>query len=307
MIVREIRHLFMLAQHRHFGRAAAALGLTQPALSKSVRRLETLYDARLVERGRNGATITAAGEIVLRHARLADRELSLAREQIGAARRGEHGAVVVGASISMAYRLVPQASARCLRGHPGVRLRIVTGLNDVLFSRLQRGNVDLVVSPLPAATWSPDLVHEHLFSDDVHVIARRGHPLSRVRKVTLEKLAGYSWVLYGREVLSTEFLLASFVSAGLPAPEPAIVSDSADYNKEIVKGTDFLSYLPREVLRTELESGAIVALDVPRLAWKRSVGITTRERGTLSPSARLFVEALRPLVREGGRRAQARR
>jgi len=293
MLIRELRHLAALAQQRHFGRAAAEIGLTQPALSKSIRRLEAHYEARLVERGRNGAVLTEAGEVVLRQARLAEREMALAAEQIGAGQRGETGSLTVGATISLAHRLVPAVSAPFVRDYPGVRLRIVTGLNDVLFARLRRGQLDVAISPLPRTPQAGDLVHEHLFGDEVFVVARRGHPLTQARRITPASLLGFPWVRYGQDVLSTEYLNAAFVSAGLAAPDAAIESDSADMNKQVVLQSDFLSFLPAEVLHAELAAGAIVPLRIPRLTWRRSIGITTRARGNLPPPARLYADALR--------------
>ena len=296
MIARELRHFLLLAERRHYGRAASALRLTQPALSKSIRRLEDVYGARLLVRGRSGVALTQAGEMLLRHAKLADRELALARDELDSVRAGDEGEVVVGAAISLAYRFLPTASSRFFDRHPHAKMRVVTGLNDTLVLNLISGDVDVVVSAYAGPGQHEQLVYEDLFTDEATVVVRTGHPLLKSRRVSIKTLSKYPWVLYGNDVLSTQYVKAAFVKAGLTPPATVIESNSADYNKSLLAMSDFVGYLPFEVFRAEHEDKILGRLPVSSLTWQRHIGLIYRRGGSLPPAASALIDEMRALA-----------
>ena len=287
-----------LVQTKHYGRAAAALHLTQPALSKSICRLESAYGARLLTRGRRGVALTEAGEVLLRHATLADRELSLARDELASVRAGNKGEVVVGVAISLAYRFLPIASVRFLKRFPNARLRVVTGLNDLLVRNLAAGDVDLVVSAYTEPTQDEGLVYEDLFVDEATPVVRVGHPVLASSRVSLRMLLKYPWVLYGNDVLSTQYLKAAFVSAGLSPPKTVIESNSAEFNKSLLTSSDFVGYLPSEVYRNEFQTKMLTKVSLVSLVWQRHIGLIFRQGGSLPPAASALMKEIRILASE---------
>jgi len=296
MIARELRHFLLLTQLRHYGRAALALRLTQPALSKSIRRLEENYGARLLIRGRSGVTLTQAGEALLRHAKLADRELSLARDELDSVRAGNQGEVVVGVAISLAHRFLPTASVRFCARHPNARIRVVTGLNDTLVRDLISGDVDVVVSAYTGPGQQDQLVYEDLFTDEATAVVRAGHPVLKNRRLSMKTLLRYPWVLYGNNVLSTQYLKAAFITAGLTPPSPVIESNSADYNKSLLAMSDFVGYLPYEVYRTEYQEKKLARVPLGSLAWERRIGLIYRRGGSLPHAASALIGEMRTLA-----------
>jgi DNA-binding transcriptional LysR family regulator len=96
MILRHLEYLVALARERHFGRAAAACGVTQPTLSAAIRELEAELDVLIAERGQRFRSLTAEGERVVEWARriLADRDAL--RQEVGSARQGLAGRLVLG-------------------------------------------------------------------------------------------------------------------------------------------------------------------------------------------------------------------
>lgn len=300
MDTRLLRHFLSVAQHKNFVRAAAEAKLTQPALSKSIRALETQLGVRLFDRTKQGALLTSAGEVLLKHAKLIEAETKHALEAVGDARRGLNSRIVVGCAPTITETLVPIATRSFLARLPNVKLQIVSGLNDELVSSLRRGDVDVVFGALPHPT-SDELVTEVLFVDPVSVVARLGHPLTKKKNVALKDLLEFPWVLFGPRVYGRDRFTAPFVEAGLPSPTVQIESNSATFNKALVTHADFLAYLPYDLIAAERNTKRIVALNVKGVTWDREVGITYRRRGSLSYAAEILIEEMRLAAQTTGR------
>ena len=297
MELRQFRHLLAIAEHQSFHRAAQAVNLTQPAISKSLRKLEEFLGAPLVERSRRGVTLTPLGQSVCVHAKMILTEIRYAQDAVMALREGVEGEVVVGGARSLTEHLLPTAIANLTKRFPGIRLKVVSGLNDFLFKELRSGELDLVLSPIPDPPHqAQELVHEFLFFDSMNVVVRANHPLLDLENPKLEQLLDYPWVLYGQGVLGRERLKNIFLSANLPPPSPAIESNEGTVNKSLVLKSNLLSFLPYEVIRSELLSGKLVTLGIQQSEWRRSVGLTFRRRGSRSPAAIRLVEEIRKAI-----------
>jgi len=301
--LRALRHFLAVAETRSFRRAAEALRLTQPALSKSIRALELVLDVQLFERHRDGVVLTPVGETLLVHAKLITTEVRHTLDAVGAARTGAQGEVIIGTALSMAETLLPLATANLLRHRPQVRVEVHSALNDDLIVMLRRGDVDFVVSGLPEFDQGNDIVLDPLFTDRVDVVVRAGHPLTASRRPRLTDLLDYPWVMFGPTVLSKQHVEMAFRSAGLSPPRTVVESNSPTYNKTLVSSSDFISYLPYELIRKEHAAGLLVPLPFKELTWNRPVGIISRKRGSISPTARALIAEIRNIVKAEAPRA----
>src|SRR5258708_4344262 len=214
MELRQLLQVLSVAEHGSIGKAAMALGLTQPALTKSIRRLEDELAVRLFERQPRGGAPTEFGDILLRHAKLLQIELRDVKGEIEAIKGGHAGSVVIGAGPSWLSRFLPLAVSRLLAKRPSVRVRVWGGFDDMLLRQLRQGDLDVVVAALPERT-EPDLAWRPLTVDDLRGGARAGHPLARRRRLALGQLAEQSWVLPRPEVLARQRLDALFLAEGL--------------------------------------------------------------------------------------------
>lgn len=297
MDLRALRHFLCVAETRSFRRAAETLRLTQPAISKSIGALEAELGVRLFERHREGVVLTPVGEILLRHAKLITSEIRHTLDAVGAARSGEQGEVIIGTALSMAETLLPLATANLLRARPQVRIEVHSALNDDLIVMLRRGDVDFVVSGLPEFAQGDDVVMDPLFTDRVDVVVRTGHPLTAARRLQLTDLLKYPWVMFGPTVLSKQHVETAFRGKRLAPPRTVVESNSPTYNKTLVGSSDFVSYLPYELIRKEHRAGVLVPLPFKELTWHRPVGIISRKRGSISPTARALIAEIREVVK----------
>jgi len=176
--MRQLRHVLALCEHRNYSRAAEALGLSQSALSVSIRRLEDDYGVPLFERGRSGVSATEFGEILARAARQTLSTIDQARREVELLNNLDSGLVVIGSDPWMADSIVAPALARLLHKHPKLRFRLRTHGWDELQEDLLARNIDIYVgSPFQPAVDAGIRTLSFNLSSPV-IICRRDHPLT---------------------------------------------------------------------------------------------------------------------------------
>ena len=226
MDLSQVRYFNAVARHGSFSAAAKALGVTQPGLTKAVRRLEASLDCTLFVRMPRGVVLTQQGQALLRHASLLDVQLQDARKEVRALTGGAVGELRIGAGPSWLSRAMPRIVAELTTEYPGLSFHVVGGYNGILMEALSSGDLDLVVSALPDQS-PAGLEAIPLTTDTISIVARRSHPLRTKRRPQPSSTLGYPWVLPGRDVLLRSRLEALFRVAGLEPP-PAKIETELD-------------------------------------------------------------------------------
>ena len=296
MELRDIEYFAVVAEHRHLGRAAEALGLTQPALSKSIRRLERTMSAKLVTRTPKGVELTPEGHVLL--ARVSQLRLTLtdvAREmaQVSAGRAGQ---LRVGASPGVVDDFVSRACNALSEEAPDATLTVVVTANDVLLPSLRKGELDLIVSGIPVVPFD-DLVYEHLFDDNAVVIASSAHRLARKNRVTLADLASERWAVM--EIDPQQWTAMRFridQLGGLTQRAIALRTSYLPLRDWMVARSNLISMGTRRYLGQISPELGLVELAVEELKQTRRVGVSYRKGAYVSPLAGRFVELLKASV-----------
>ena len=297
--VPRLRQLALIVRHRSFSKAAESAGISQPALSKNIRSLERALGVQLLERGRFGAMPTAFGLALVRHADSIDAELRSATQEIAALRVARGGHTCIGCGPSEATRLLPTALSRLRDTSPGIQVTILYGLNAALMPMVKHGEVDFALSSIPARCPDADLKQLRLHEDRAAVIARRGHPLlARREALTAADLIDQHWILATKVELERLALDQVFMEAGIAPPEDPIETTSAVLMKTLVMQSDFLTFLPRELVYWEERAGFVAPLNLIGPAWHRNVGVTLRARAGLNPAAQVLIKTLQEVGKE---------
>jgi LysR family hydrogen peroxide-inducible transcriptional activator len=173
--LRQLRYLTALAEHGHFGRAAAACHVTQPALSMQIRELEAELDLTLVERGHGGATLTEEGEELAERARaltagVKDLE-DFARERKGLQAKR----LTLGLIPSVAPYLLPRLLPQLQGAIPGLELKVRETQTAALMAELAAGDLDAVIAALPLA--GEGIEAQALFDDPFLLAAPADDPV----------------------------------------------------------------------------------------------------------------------------------
>ena len=292
MDLRQLQYFLATVENRSFGKAAEKLHVTQPALSKAVRRLELSLGVKLLDRLPRGVSPTIYGEALAAHADLIKGEIQRARDAIFALKDGNTGRVVVGAGSSMRLELVPEACVRLQSRHPDVEIKLIGELYDDLIPDLARGEIDLALSMVPENDDNLDLIHEPLYLDQTHPAIRIGHPLLRKKKITAEDCLEYDWILPGQDNLGRGHLDSFYLAKKLPVPKPTIDSNSTLFAVSVIRKSDFIGWHPTQVIGDSKKTG-LKALPVPDITLTRTVGISYRRTSVLSPAALLLIGELK--------------
>jgi DNA-binding transcriptional LysR family regulator len=294
--LRQLRVFLTVAETGGFTRAAEQLRISQPAITKSIRDLETSLDVALFERLPRGVALTDAGRSLLRYARAAVAELNQATREIEAIKGTASGRLAIGTSPIGAPSLVPRALIGVLEEYPELSVEIREGIFAELGPLLLAGELDLIVTPIPVTV--PDyVVYEELWQTQFSIIVRVGHPLTRVEAPTIADLAAYRWIMPPRTVAPRRIFDNIFLSAGIKPPFQGI--ESSDYLtiRTLLWETDMATMLPRAVVIFELEQGTLTEIDVPTPNHRRAIGALRRVGSETTPQAELFLSRLQEQVR----------
>lgn len=302
MDIRVVDYMLAVSEHGSLRAAAQAVGVTQPALTKAIRRIEDEAGAPLFHRTARGVRPTVYGEAMLRHARNLRVSLRSATVEIAALKAGTAGVVRIGAGPSWERAILPEAIAAFRARRPDVRILVLGGTDDFLKLRLRDGLLDLVLAATPdAPALDPDLEWQPLMTDEYCVIAARSHPLRRRRAIALEALLGYPWILPGPQSLMVDRLRIIFRAHALPAPEPSVETDVVALRHQLLGSGPYLSFSAAGFL-AELADRTIVRLDVPDAVWRRRAGIITRRSMEPNPAAAALIATVVQVAKGQGTR-----
>jgi DNA-binding transcriptional LysR family regulator len=183
---RLLRSFTVLADELHFGRAAARLGIAQPALSQQIKRLELQLGVTLFERSRNHVELTSVGGELLAPARTSVGAAEAVDEMARAHVEGERGELRLGVSPGVHY-VARALLAEHTRRREAVRVRARQDSTGALSRAVARGELDLAIG-FSALSEEP-LVQEHLLDEPAVVAVADSHPLASRRSVVLSELS----------------------------------------------------------------------------------------------------------------------
>lgn len=181
---RRLQVFFTVARLLSFTKAAEVLHMTQPAVTFQVRQLEEQFDTRLFDRNHNRVTLTEAGRLVFRYAE----KIFASYAELDAAMREFKGAIggalVLGASTTVAEYLLPTLLGSFLRSQPEIGIRLRVGNTESVVAMVEESEIDLGVVEAPVT--HRNLVVQPCMIDRLFLVAPPDHPISALRTVSLE-------------------------------------------------------------------------------------------------------------------------
>ncbi len=293
---RRLAALVALAELRNMPDAAKRVGITQPAVSAAVRDIEGGLKIRLFDRTPRGLVPTAAALALTRRIRLALDELRQAAEELAALQGMMRGIARIGATPFGRTAILPRAAARLLRMHPSVRISVTEGPFDTLAVALRAGELDMVLAALRPFPVGSDLDGEPLIDDQLSLVVRAGHPLTRVRPFSLAALLDAGWILGRTGTLSRQMFDKAWEGTGFAHPTVVAETASLAMNRGLLMESDFVTVLSRHEIEHELRFGmlALLPIEIPEL--RHQVGLIRRAGSIPSPAAEALIAAIRQAV-----------
>jgi len=290
---RQLGAFLSVIERGSLGRAAEPLNLTQPALSRIIKRLESQLGVPLFARLPTGMELTPYGKALLPYAKLLKTEGAQAIEEINALRGVSRGTVRVGAVASVIAMLLPSAIEKVRKRSPGLRFQVLEAVEDNLAIALANHEVDIAIAGNIPESEDVVRIAEHEFRDRCAIIASSAHPLQRRRKLTIRSLLDQPWVLPPRDSPPRQQFEALVLSLGGSLAPVAVETRSISAIRALVARTQFLAWLPQRLYAADEAAELIRALAVEGMAIERRFFVYRRRRGFIPPAALRLLEELR--------------
>jgi LysR family transcriptional regulator, low CO2-responsive transcriptional regulator len=285
LTLKQLRIFEIAAQHRHFGRAAEALHLTQPAVSIQLKQLEGEIGVPLFEQMGRRMYLTAAGFELLAHTQGIFARLREAQDALRSYRGDNDGGDLHIASTTTAEYFVPRLLAEFRRSRPRLKIRLTVKNRELVVRELAENTIDLAL--MGRAPENLDTVAVPFAKHPFVIIAPTDHPLVARRKLRLAQLKNQPFLIRERDS-GTRHAMERHFAARRFHPIETIEIGSNETIKQAVMAGMGISFLSTHTIALELASGRIGVLDVAGMPVVRNWCVIHRAQKRLSPPAAAF-------------------
>lgn len=291
MKLNHIRDIVAVAERGSLRSAARQLGITQPAITRSIRELEQELGAALFERKPTGVGLTPIGEAVVRRAISIQSELARVKGEVEQLKGNDVGSIAIGVSTAAHVALLARAIGPFQRKYPEIKLRILEGLFPVLERDLLDGAIDLYVGPLGGDDRPTDLLVEPLFENRRLIFGRLQHPLGGAK--SLGELANARWVADALTLLTEPELTRLFAAYGQPPPKIMVHSQTSLSTIITAANSDLLAILPQQWLPVLEHTGFVAHIPVRETLAAPTICMVKRSHLPLTPVAEHLADLFR--------------
>jgi LysR family transcriptional regulator of abg operon len=282
--------LLEVAAQGSIGKAAKALNLTQPAISKTIQEMEAEIGMPILQRSSRGVTLNEYGQVLLRHARDIDRSLHQARDEIDHLLGKAMRQLRVGFTAAASYGPFTQTMIQYQARFPGVKLVAMEGRPQQIRDALENQRLDLAVITAASGTSLSGMYYEVLYALSNTVIAGERHPITHT--TTLKNLMSYPWLDWD-EPGEHSILTQVFRRYNLPLPENIVHCSSPWIMARMMEQADMVSLWTSVRLRFPGYNVNLRPLALREVLPATSIGILCPNIGRLSTAGHAFMEMLR--------------
>jgi len=289
----DLHILMIVAESGSMGKAAKALGITQPSVSKSISDMEHTIGVRLLDRSTGGAALTAYGLALVRRGISAFDELNQSFRDIEILSDPTAGEVTIGCPEAIASGILGAVLVRFCTQFPRVVVNVEEANNVAHnYQMLRERKVDLLLGSITRPFVEEDLDAQVVYEDRPYITAGATNRLTLRRKVEVAELIEQHWVLPGESILRSA-LDEALEAKGLTLPKISVKSYSVHQRIGLLATGHFVSADSRSVLRYNGAASSIILLpvDLPIRSW--AVAIVTLKGRTTNPVVQTFIDCVR--------------
>src|SRR5262245_54999245 len=266
---------------QHVTRAAEQLGTSQPALSRSLARLQSELGVQLFQRAGRSIRLTRSGELFLSRVERALGEIDNGRRELADLKAADRGSVALGFLRTLAAKYVPELVRRFGARHPGVRFTFAQNNSTAIEAQLERGELDLIFVAVPPGRSGFDWAR--VADQELVLIVPRSHRLAGRRQVRLREVAKEPFVSFkqGRAIRHMNDELCQ--AAGF-SPVVSFEGDDSSSVAGFVAAGFGVAIVPPEAGKY----ADVASLRIAEPVARRAIGIAWAQGRYLPTSARLF-------------------
>lgn len=296
--LQDLRYLCAIADHESLSAAGESLGVSQPALSKCLKRLERAYGAPLVDWADGRVRMTEIGEAVLRRAEKIIRDVDEIPRQVTQISEGINACVRIGLGPYVVEIAGKQAIARYIRERPRARVDVMVAAYDAFVPLLRREHLDFYIADVADAVFRDDVEVEDIPVPPLRWVCRAGHPLLSRGKADARMLTEYPIASTTPPVLFRKWLMdLKRLGAGenqiAPDDPLSITCDSGSILRQLGAITDCIGYTSDRLIQAEMSAGHLAVIDTDVQPPKNRIAIVRRTSPPMSAAAARLIELFR--------------
>jgi DNA-binding transcriptional LysR family regulator len=292
----ELRVFVAVLEHRSFHKAAAAVHLTQPAVTKAIAGLEEMLGVRLFDRHTHGVVPTAHGLSFAPRAVAVFDELRRAAQDLALVSSGARGTLRVGTVPMPAIPFLPIAIQQLTAARPDALVSVVEARESELVERLRKRDIELAILRLALFDLDEDLHADTLFDEKLCVVASKDHAFAARKTLSWPELLRERWVLPPADCYFFEYVLRTLDKAGLALPRKSVESFEVSVQYGMVSQGGMLSFGMRSPFVFAPGREQVVRLPFELPAPERPVSAISMGAHQISPLAQVLVDQIRALV-----------
>jgi DNA-binding transcriptional LysR family regulator len=296
MIDGDLTYFLTVASTGTLARAAEQLGISQPAVTKAIQRLERKVGVTLVERTARGSVLTEAGKVFHTRVSGVSMQLDSALQEARDIGGGHAGLLRIGATPATTSFALRSLFPTLLVERPAARVSVTTAFSDTLLDAIDKREMELAVCPLPE-TLDASMVKEVLYDDHYSLMVSTTNPLAKRESVTLDDLVDCSWAASSRQESARVQIEHAFATQGYPRMRIVAEANSLAALILIVSTTQLVSLINARSFDPGPPPFDIAVCPIQFDGLVRRVGLI-RRAGYLSPIAQRAQEILRNAARE---------
>ena len=297
MEILETRHLLAfneLAKLGSFTKAAEKLGLTQSAVSHTIKNLEKQLEVDLFQRVGKNISLTLEGELLLTFSDQIIKQILNAQDGIQNAKKPGYGRLRIGATVCISQYLLPSILCEVRKLFPNYQIKVITEDTKKLLSLLEKGKLDYAIGlKIPTSSCLKSI---NLFHDQIEMAFSPMHQISDKKSLAVEDIANEEFIYYKNSY--ENFHIIDDVFCNYPSTlKSSIQVGSMAAIKEMVKFGMGIGLLPRWTAPDEISSGSLVFRELPAEKTERIWCIYELKNDTLSAAKQTFVDICRSVIK----------
>lgn len=292
MELRHLRHFAAVVDAGNLSKAAERVFISQPALTRSIKNLEDIVGAVLLERRPRGMVPTPSGDALYRYARLMLNEAVRAKAEVRAVQAGARGELAIGMAAMFSDHIVDRAVAAVCGAGRDVALTVTQGFLEELVEALRDGRIDVIFSNLSNMVLPADVHVEPILDLHAYVYAGAGHSLVGKRGIDKQMLLAERWAVVDQPHMR-DFLDHYFSADGLATPDYVVRTNSLNLIRSLICNGGFIGILPEHVIQRRTRRGEVKRVEAPGCPVVRKAGIITRKSMPSRPVVEMFIAELR--------------
>jgi len=298
----QLRQFIAVAQKGNFRKASKELGISQPALTRSIQSLEHYFNVPLFDRLSNGVMMTEYGRTVLEWAENAITNTDNIKRQIHLLSAMSTGRLVIGTGAYFADSVLAEAVGKMIKKNPSLQIKVIRETWEKAEEMLLNRQIDLFLGRTDETSISENITVKTLLNDPIALFCRMQHPL--VRRFKLELIDVLEFPMAGpmiHEEVHEELDQYRFELTGVHRPLLAIEFDSYSELRKVVQLSDCVGMLLESCMIPYFKEGLFKRLPVSFPGMTARAGISYLKDRTLLPATELIIKELTEIVQERSR------